>query len=345
MTLTLPLGNGNQFKISLKKIFFPLLLLIVVVIVFFKFSELQEIGRLFKEAKWYWLAAAFLSQVLNYLIQASVYRSAFKILKAKYLGMRFMLKSAVVVYFLNYAIPSLGFAGHIYFFKTLKKRGVNEGRALLIILIELICYYSAFILLLVLSLVYMFFSLGNIGYTQAVAAVGFALLMLGVFFIIKYMLGSKEKSSKRLMWLAAKVDYFEDGKKDESRIQVLLNDFYQDFAWLKNNKKKVVRPFAFQFCKFISDGLTIYFIFLAFGSVVPIGLGVVAFAFGRLFGMISFLPGGLGAFEGAMVLIFNTLGQPIELALSVMLVYRFYSFWLYFPIGLVAYKRLDRKIE
>ena len=142
--------------------------------------------------------------------------------------------------------------------------------------------------------------------------------------------------------MAEKIDKAEDGIRQEDRIKELLNDFYKDLTWLKNNKLKILQPALMQFLKFLSDGLTIFLLFLAFGSLVPIGLGVVAFAFGRLFGLISFIPGGLGAFDASMVLIFNSLGTPLELALSVMLIYRFFSFWIYFPLGLVFYKQFEK---
>ena len=66
MTLSASTLNNKPLKISFKKLFFPLLLVIVVIITLFKFSELREIGQLFSEAKWHWLALAFASQYLNF---------------------------------------------------------------------------------------------------------------------------------------------------------------------------------------------------------------------------------------------------------------------------------------
>ena len=328
-----------------KKIFFPILLLIAIFIVLFKFSELREIGQLFGQAKLYWLALAFGSQLLNFSLQAGVYKSTFKIVKIPNFSFLKLIKIGITVLFLNFTIPSLGFAGNIWFLKQLKKQGVKEGKALLSIVIEVICYYSAFFILLILSLIYLFFKLGDIGHTQKIAVIGFVLIIGFIIFTIYFFVGKKERAHKRVVWLAEKVDKAEDGIKQKDRIQELLNDFYQGLSWLKNNKIKILNPAIMQFLKFLSDGLTIFLIFLAFGSLVPIGLGVVAFAFGRLFGLISFIPGGVGAFDAAMVLIFNSLGVNFELSLSIMLIYRFFSFWLYFPLGLIFYKQFDKKIS
>lgn len=342
MTSSIPTSDGKPLKISFKKLFFPLLLVIVVIIVLFKFSELREIGQLFKQAKWYWIALAMLSQLLNFSLQANVYRSSFKILKMPEMSFFKFIKMGITVIFLNFTIPSLGFAGNIWFLKQLKKQNIKEGKALLTIVIEFLCYYSAFFVLLLLSLFYLFFKLGHVGYTQKIAVIGFAAIMCLVIFFVYFFIGKKKNAHKRVVWLAEKIDKAEDGVRQEDRIKELLNDFYNDFAWLKENKIKLLRPASMQFLKFLSDGLTIFLIFLAFGSLVPIGLGVVAFAFGRLFGVLSFIPGGVGAFEGSMVLIFNSLGVSFELALSVMLIYRLFSFWIYFPLGLIFYRQLDK---
>jgi uncharacterized protein (TIRG00374 family) len=342
MTLSMP--NGKPFKISLKKLFFPLLLVIVVIIILFKFSELREIGQLFAQAKWYWLVAAFAAQCLNFSLQAGVYRSTFKIVKIPYFPFFKFIKVGITVLFLTFTIPSFGFAGYLWFLKLLRRQGIKEGKALLSIVIELICYYAAFFFLLILSSVYLFFKLGNVGYTQIIAVASFAFIICFFLFAVYFFIGKKERAHKRVVWLAEKIDKGEDGIRQEDRIKELLADFYEDLAWLKVNKRKVLRPATMQLLKFLSDGLTIFLLFLAFGSVVPIGLGVVAFAFGRLFGLISFIPGGLGTFDAAMVLIFNSLGVSLELSLSVMLLYRLFSFWLYFPLGLVFYKQLDKEI-
>ncbi|MBU4360877.1 flippase-like domain-containing protein [Candidatus Parcubacteria bacterium] len=326
-----------------KKLFFPILLLIAIIIVLFKFSELREIGQLFKQAKWYWLVLALLSQWLNFSLQANVYRASFKILKMPQMSFLKFIRIGITVIFLNFTIPSLGFAGNIWFLKKLKKQGIKEGKALLVVVIEFLCYYATFFLLLILSLVYLFFKLGHVGYTQKIAVIGFGLITCLVVYILYFFVGQKKRAHKRVVWLAEKIDKAEDGIRQEERIKELLNDFYENFTWLKKNKTKLLRPALMQFLKFLSDGLTIFLIFLAFGSLVPIGLGVVAFAFGRLFGVLSFIPGGVGAFDAAMVLIFNSLGVSFELALSVMLIYRLFSFWIYFPLGLFFYKQFDKQ--
>lgn len=342
MSITIPGLNGKQFKIKLSKLFFPLLIFAVVVIVFVKFSELQEIGQVFVQAKWYWLLAAFVCQIINFSLQGAVYYTSFRLLKFPPFNFLKLIKSTLTIIFLNYTIPSLSFAGNIWFLKILKKQGLKEGKGLMVVILEFVCFYLAFIVLLAIAFLYLFFKLGYIGLSQQIAVIGFFAILLFVIFMFYFWLGNKSKASQRAVWLAKKFYQVEPGETVQERVDNLLKDFYQDFAWLKKNKIKLLIPTGLQFIKFLFDGLVIYFLFLAFGLVPLFGLAVVAFAFGRLFGLASFIPGGVGAFEGAMVLIFNSLGLSLESALAVMLVYRFFSYWLYFPLGLIFYRQFDK---
>ena len=332
---------GSLVRQNFKKLIFPMLIFVALVIVLFNFSELAEIGRLFSQAKWYWLVVAFLVQILNFVAQGNILRIIFKVLNLPKFKMVKLTQIGIAIISLNYIVPSLGVAGFVLFSRIFKKYGVKEGRTLMLLLVELICYYSGFIILLLLSLIYLFFKLGNIGHTQVVAVIGFSGIVLAIAGILYYFLSNKERARKRIGWIAKKIDLFEDGVPSKERSDELVEDLFQDFKWMKKNKRKIIKPIISQLTKFACDGLTIYFVFLAFGVVTPIGLGLVAFALGRLFGLISFIPGGVGPFEGSMVLIFNSLGYPLELALSVMLVYRLFSFWIYFPLGLFFYKKIE----
>ena len=332
-----------DFKIGVKGLFFPLILFIVVVIIFLKFSELKSIGQLFQRANLLWLLAALCSQVIGFLLQGLVYYKIFDLLdfhKFKFLK---LLKAAVTIVFLNFTIPSLGFAGNIYFLKILKKYDLPEGKGLLTIILEFVCFYLSFILLLIISFGFLFFKLHVLGRTQAYAILGFAGILTLIAFMLHFWLGNKEKAKKRVSWFANKINYNSADVKNELWIGELLTVFYQDVKLLKQKKARMAKIVFFQFCRFLWDSVTIYLLFLSFGVSVPISLTIIAPNIGRLFGLLTFIPGGIGTFESSMVLVFNSLGITLELAFAVMMLYRFFSYWLYFPLGLIFYRQLNRE--
>ena len=128
MTLNKFSINGKPVNVDFKKLFFPILLFIVVIIVLLKFSELREIGKILAQTKWYWILAALISQYINFTLQTGVYYSSFKILKLPFIKFSKLFKIAFTIMFLNLTVPSLGFAGNVWFLKKLKKCGIKEGK-------------------------------------------------------------------------------------------------------------------------------------------------------------------------------------------------------------------------
>jgi len=349
MNINIPIGNGKSFKLSLSKLFFPFLIFVLVVLVFLKFSELREIGRLFAQIKWYWLIAVVGAQFLNLILQTNVYHRILDILKMPKIKFWEFLKISLTVIFLNFTIPSYGFAGNIYLVKLLKKKfNFQEGRSLMIIILQLISFYLSLVILIIITLIYMFIQIGRLELIPLIAGIAFVTLCLVVFLVLRFWFANREKAPKRVAWFAKRFYKFDsegDNLPFEARVRIFLNEFYSDLDWLKDNKRKLIRPILIQLFKFFSDGLTVFVIFLAFGHLISYGISLSTYALGQLIGLVSFVPGGIGFFEGAMALTSKSLGVSLELSVTVMLIYRFFSYWLYFPVGLIFYRKLSKELE
>ncbi len=340
------INNGRIFKISFKKLFFPLLIFLIIVIILLKFSELRKIGRLFMQIRWYWLILVLIAQFINLSIKTAVYKKILNVLKFPHINFFEFTRISLVVIFLNSTIPSYGFAGNIYLIKLLNKKfGFKEGKILMMIILELISYYFSLILLITTALIYIFIKIHRLNYLSIITAVGFILLCFLVAFILYFLLGNRQKAPKKASWFIKRIYKAEDGISPEKKAEILLKEFYQNVDWLKQHKRQIFIPILLQFVKFLSDGLTIFIIFLAFGALTSYGISLTTYALGQLFGLASLIPGGMGAFEGAMTLTSNSLGVTLELSIAVMLIYRFFSYWLYFPLGLIFYHQINRKIK
>jgi uncharacterized protein (TIRG00374 family) len=93
------------------------------------------------------------------------------------------------------------------------------------------------------------------------------------------------------------------------------------------------------------DMLTLYFLFIAAGH--PIGLGVLLTGYGLplLLGKLAFMiPGGVGVVETTMAGIYTSLGVPSSLAVVVVLSYRILSFWLPLILGFPLILFLQRRV-
>jgi uncharacterized protein (TIRG00374 family) len=98
-------------------------------------------------------------------------------------------------------------------------------------------------------------------------------------------------------------------------------------------------PVAGALANMVFDALTLYFLFVAAGH--PMGMGVLLAGYGLplLLGRLSFfLPGGVGVIEATMTALYRGLGVPTAVTVLVILAYRTLSFWiptlLGFPVAL-----------
>jgi uncharacterized protein (TIRG00374 family) len=91
------------------------------------------------------------------------------------------------------------------------------------------------------------------------------------------------------------------------------------------------------------DILSLYFIFIAAGYHVRLGVLLAGYGMPMLLGKMAFLiPGGVGVVEGTMAVLYKGLGVPDPVVVVVILIYRFISFWVPSFIGFPAAAYLQR---
>ena len=84
----------------------------------------------------------------------------------------------------------------------------------------------------------------------------------------------------------------------------------------------------------------LYLLFLAFQPADQPGGLVAGYAIGILFWIVSITPQGIGVVEGMMALTFTSLGIPGAVAATVALAFRGLTFWLPMLLGFFAVQRL-----
>ena len=94
------------------------------------------------------------------------------------------------------------------------------------------------------------------------------------------------------------------------------------------------------------DMLTLYFLFIAAGHRVSLGVLLTGYGLPLLLGKMAFMiPGGVGLIESTMVGLYTGLSVPAPVTVVVVLAYRILSFWLPlllgFPLIMVLQKKRD----
>jgi uncharacterized protein (TIRG00374 family) len=92
------------------------------------------------------------------------------------------------------------------------------------------------------------------------------------------------------------------------------------------------------------DMLTIYFLFIAVGHQVSLGVLLTGYGLPLLLGKMAFMvPGGLGVIESTMTALYASLGVAKAEVVVVVLAYRILSFWLPLILGFPIIIILQRK--
>ncbi len=121
----------------------------------------------------------------------------------------------------------------------------------------------------------------------------------------------------------------------------MVNDFIM--SWKALAKGRWPKPFLGAFCYVLFDMLTLYFLFIAAGHSVNLGVILAGYGLPFLISKIAFIfPGGLGVIETSMAAIFSTLGVPSEVSVVVILSFRLFTFWLPVLLGFVSVGYLSR---
>jgi uncharacterized membrane protein YbhN (UPF0104 family) len=88
------------------------------------------------------------------------------------------------------------------------------------------------------------------------------------------------------------------------------------------------------------DGGTTWVLLRAVGVDAPVAGTFAAYMIAALARTISFMPGGLGAFEAVAVVTLHEIGVPVAAALSASLLFRGLSYWVPMIPGFIASRRL-----
>lgn len=321
---------------KLKDVYFGVVLLFFILLIVVKWQEIKSIFVLFDAQDSLFLLLALLMQFFTYVVSALAYQSILHTTGIK-VSFGFLFKSSFSMLSLNQIIPSLGFSGGAFFVSEVKKHGVSTGKGTLCIVLEAVIFYSSFILLMILSVLYLFID-HKVAYIQILLTAIFGVIvLLGVLYFF-YIMKSKEKLSNFIYKIYRRVVKILKKKEDKKGFDFLVSEFFLGKEMMLHNKKKFMAPFIYSILKSVFDILTIYFVFLSFGYGMNIGVLTLGFCLATLLSYVSFIPGGIGVFEFSMAGIYAGFGVPFYLGFVSTLIFRGFSFWLPIPVGLLFYR-------
>lgn len=335
--------SGLITKVSFGRFLFYFVTLAVLLIIYFRFSELKLIGSLFAGSNLIWLLAIIFAQLSVYYFQALNYRDVLRI-KDMEVRVGELYPMSFVVQFFNQALPSVGLSGQVFFVQYLKRYGlaVDEGigRAFLEIMTLWMAMGSFFITSSI-----MVFQGGAIANVPELRYVIYFFAFLAVIAVSLFFIAQRRRRSKISKWVVDWLHrHFENKKGKNHEVSNHMEMAYRqfkdsfNFGLLKKKAKAFWMAYFWQCMIIMANIVTLYLISFAIGHPIGFRLAFIVFSLVKFIGMIAFIPGAIGIFEGSMTLILISFGLAAGPALAMTLLLRAFTFWFPMPIGWALYQ-------
>jgi uncharacterized protein (TIRG00374 family) len=289
-----------------------------------------------------------LAQAANYWAYANFYQDMFEILKEK-INFRELLKITLELNFVNNVFPSGGVTGISYFGLRLKDQGVSPGKATIVQMFKFVLLFLSFQILLGVGLLLL--AIGGQANGLLLLFAGSLSTLLVIFTVFfGYVLASENRINAFFGFFtntANKLIHIVRPKHPETiktdNVKKLFSEVHHNYMLIKNDIWVLKRPMLLMLMANITEVLTVYLVYIAFGHPVNPGAVIIGYAVANFAGLVSVLPGGVGVYEALMVLVTTAAGVEPELALSVTIMYRVINTAVQLIPGYYYYRKHLRK--
>ena len=322
---------------KLRSIFLAIGLAGLAVVIFLNLHQLKSFFHILSTLKWYVLVLVVIVQILSYFLNGLYYRSILRVFNYHNIGIVRLFEGAIAANFVNYIIPSAGFAGAGFFSQVLYP-DVPRGKG---VLVQFMRYgLSALAVLVMLPVgigLVLITSKGNSNINHL--AIVASLAILAVALTIAYLINQEAWVRKAINWLEHRFKrLFRKIPKD--RLEDFIDEFYLGFHTMVAKKSKMIIPFGWSLVYIIVEMLTLYLVFLAFGQVVNPGIVIMGYLVANITSVLGGTFFSFGVFELGMVGTFVALGESFALSLSITLVYRVLNLIIGLPPGFYFYRKI-----
>ena len=118
-----------------------------------------------------------------------------------------------------------------------------------------------------------------------------------------------------------------------------FRELHANYKMIERRWRDLRWPFFWALIANLSEVLTIYVVYLAFGKWVNIGAVILAYGVANFAGLVSVMPGGVGIYEALMTGVLVAAGVPAAISLPVTVMYRVVNTLIQLPLGYYLYHK------
>jgi uncharacterized protein (TIRG00374 family) len=192
-----------------------------------------------------------------------------------------------------------------------------------------------FVVLAILTIIFSVMYLNLPGWVVYGLGISLAALVT-VFLIALYMSINEAAGEKITLWLVGLIKRFSKKKhfEIEKRAMDAMRGFQDSMRVMIRDRRVLMYGLPLSFIIWFMEIIRVYIVFSSFGTPVPLGIIAAVFVIATLMGMIPLLPGGVGAVDGIMIILYSAAGVPPSISAAATIVERLISFWMTSFIGI-----------
>ncbi|MFZ1683179.1 MAG: lysylphosphatidylglycerol synthase transmembrane domain-containing protein, partial [Candidatus Zixiibacteriota bacterium] len=248
----------------------------LVLLIIFARKQVGDAFKTFADLNMLWMLLVIPLQLLNHFSVAKFYQSYLKTL-GEHIKTRELFKVSLEMNFVNNVFPSGGVSGFGYLGIRLKKLGVRGSKSTLVQTSRHILTFLSIILFLIIGMMFLsiFGTTSRLVILIASSLTSFIIFMtLALMYIV-----SDEKRIKQATVALPKLlnsifGIFHKKKKqiiNVDKVEGLFGELHQDYLHVRRNWKDLRHPLKWTIFMNLTEILTIFVVYLAFGELVNPG--------------------------------------------------------------------------
>lgn len=309
---------------SFKSIISLITVVLLAIVVFFGRDEIVQAWKLLERVDIWILLFMVPVQLISYFANGS---TLYSYLKAKgdvsELSRLKMMRISFELNFVNHIVPSGGVSGFSYLGWLLKKHKVPASRSIMAQMTRLVVYFMSFIIILILSVLYLALD-GGINRTVLAFSILLAIMTIVGVFMLVFILEKKHYLVSFSGWFvktANKIIRLVTFNKkrnvlDFDKVEHFFVELHHDYLAIKHDKKILLKPFLWAVVENVTDVGLISIAFLALGEWVSPAVLFIAYGLSAVISMIAVTPGGAGAYEAVMIAFMISSGMNASAAVA-----------------------------
>lgn len=162
------------------------------------------------------------------------------------------------------------------------------------------------------------------------------IVLITIFLVALFMSVNRTMGERITLWLVRVVKRFSSKKHHEIETKALsaMEGFQKSMRIMISDKRVLLYGLPISLLIWFMEIIRVYIVFSSFGVSVSLGIIAAVFVIATLLGMIPLLPGGVGAVDGIMIILYSAAGVPPSISAAATIVERLISFWMTSFIGI-----------